>query len=62
MAETANELSLVKGISSHLHSTHCLHVLVHLQEFVLFHLNLERRGLALIRAEGFFMELHGEWF
>jgi hypothetical protein len=39
-----------------------LHVLVHFQELILLHLNLERWSLALVCAEGLLMQFHGKWF
>jgi hypothetical protein len=34
MAETSNKLVLVKLVSGHFHSTHCLHLAVHVNEAV----------------------------
>lgn len=62
MAETADKLGLIKGISSHFHPAHRLHVLVHFQELILFHLNLKRWSLASICAEGLLMKFYSKRF
>lgn len=60
MAEATNELRLVEGVSSHLHATHGLHLLVHGKKRVLGHLHVERGHVAVVGAEGLLMKLDGE--
>ena len=56
MAEPADQLGLVESIRSHFHTTHGLHVLVHLQQLRPRHLYLEVWRIAEMRLERVFME------
>lgn len=35
MAESTDELRFIQSVSSHLHSSHCLHILVHREQTIL---------------------------
>ena len=52
MAETSNLLSLVKSISSHLHSAHGDHLCVHVNHLLLGELKLQRRLLKFVNLKG----------
>jgi hypothetical protein len=52
VAETANLLGLVKGISSHLHSAHGDHLCVHVNHILLGELKLQRRLLKFVNLKG----------
>lgn len=60
MAETADELGLVEGVRSHLHTTHGLHLPVHGQEVITSDLYLEVGLFALVGAERVLMKTDGE--
>jgi len=60
MAETADELGLVEGVRSHLHTTHGLHLPVHGQEVITSDLYLEVGLFALVSAERVLMKTDGE--
>lgn len=58
MAEASDKFGLVESVGSHLHAAHGLHLLVHGEEFFLGDLHLKVGGVAEVRAERIFMELH----
>lgn len=57
MAETTDKFCLVKGVCGHLHATHGLHLLVHLEELVAGDLDLKVGLLALICTERVLVKL-----
>lgn len=56
MAETANELGLVKTVRSHFHASHDDHALVHIDELLLGDVNFEGRNIAVVGLEGFLVK------
>lgn len=60
VAETANELGLVKTVRSHLHASHNDHALVHIDELLLGDVNLKRRNIAVVGLEGFLVKVNGD--
>jgi hypothetical protein len=52
VAETADLLGLVKGISSHLHSAHGDHLSVHVNQRTLGELKFQGRLLKVVNLEG----------
>ena len=60
VAEPADELLLVERIRRHLHPAHGVHGLVHPEELILGHLDLERGRLGAVRMERVVVELDRE--
>lgn len=60
MAESTNEFLSVERVRGLLHPPHKCHLLVHLEQAILRHLQVQTGGVGFVAAEGVFMELDRE--